>query len=315
MHMQRETASSFVDTFSLFLFLKASLLNCSKTEHALVRAHTATASCVPPTRRLTHRLTMKCGDVHQVMRRKPAHGDAAHGRSKTWRACFCLNVNVFHYLSEHAEDIEWKQLSRAVAPTPQAAEFVVGELREEQTPSDGQWVLGHWVVFRAGTAVVTPLSEYRFSQLCLYGHKKMLWVLTIYARIRSEQAWISTLGGGFASVRNVPKAIEYAVKLFYCACLLHDEDLKVCCSLFALRPFPMLPPSISLPQSKSRLFVGWNMLFLGNKKRARAIFLDEIVDAKNRHDDVVCASPLFFRHTPPSSHTLAHRVSSEATAP
>eukprot|EP00754_Rhynchopus_humris_P038313 Rhum_TRINITY_DN20956_c0_g1::Rhum_TRINITY_DN20956_c0_g1_i1::g.172686::m.172686 len=207
---------------------------------------------------------MKCGDVHQVMRRKPAHGDAAHGRSKTWRACFCLNVNVFHYLSEHAEDIEWQQLSRAVAPTPKAAEFVVGKLRKEQTPSDGQWVLGHWVVFRAGTAVVAPLSEYRFSQVCLYGHKKMLWVLTIYARIRSEQAWISTLGGGFASVRNVPKAIEYAVKLFYCACLLHDEDLK----------------------SKSRLFVGWNMLFLGNKKRARAIFLDEIVDAKNRHDEV-----------------------------
>ena len=116
----------------------------------------------------------------------------------------------------------------------------------------------------AGNLLVYSCSPYQIFRSCLDGTKLFSWACKVRARILSEVAYISTLGGGFASVRNVKKAIEYAVKLFYCACLLSDEDMK----------------------SKSRLFVGYNLMWMGNKQLAKIIFSAEVSHAASNHNEV-----------------------------
>eukprot|EP01063_Lacrimia_lanifica_P027013 TRINITY_DN3730_c0_g2_i6.p2 TRINITY_DN3730_c0_g2~~TRINITY_DN3730_c0_g2_i6.p2 ORF type:complete len:248 (+),score=72.69 TRINITY_DN3730_c0_g2_i6:100-843(+) len=148
----------------------------------------------------------------------------------SWVCCFTCNAQVFHFV----EGLDAAGLERIASASPAreaAPELVLAPLRQAQEASRGEWVRvpgagAAWVVRRGRVALVAPLSSKRLIGLCLYGNKVVGWLLRIRARIMSEQAYISTLGGGFASVRNIPKAVEYAVKLFYCGCLLGDEDLK-----------------------------------------------------------------------------------------
>ncbi|KAJ9454305.1 hypothetical protein DIPPA_20028 [Diplonema papillatum] len=213
----------------------------------------------------------KCswGTVSEVMR-------AINGRSKKcprprWIACFTANVRVFafmRHLLETEEDncnreVAAPSLTRLANSSGRDTEVFSIPLAKPQSDGSFQWVRGRLLIFCHHVALVSP-PDCALTRVCLEGNKLMGWLLRVRARILSEVAYISTLGGGYASVRNIPKAIEYAVKLFHCACLLHDDEMK----------------------SKSRLFVGWSMLWVGNKTYARKIFKAEIEDSIRRDHEV-----------------------------
>ena len=151
-----------------------------------------------------------------------------------WVLCSCRSLPAFNFLvamleereagdRTHAQDVEWD------VAYDEDADLLVGNMHCAPTSGDSVWVCGRWAVpFPEHRLIIVSPAPYHCTDVCMNGHRHMAWLLRVRARILSEQAYISTLGGGFASVRNVPKAIEYAVKLFYCACLLADEDGKVC---------------------------------------------------------------------------------------
>ena len=77
-------------------------------------------------------------------------------------------------------------------------------------------------------------------------------------------AYAQTLGGGWASVRNVKEALRWAVILLHLAELLYDDA--------TIR--------------KCRVFIGYGHLWNGNLVAAKRIFRREQKLALSVHDDV-----------------------------
>jgi len=82
-------------------------------------------------------------------------------------------------------------------------------------------------------------------------------------RLMVRMAYYQTLGGGWASVMNVPKALECAFRLYQIAWELEDAPTLRRC----------------------RLFVGYAHLWNGNFALARKIFLTELERATQQGDD------------------------------
>jgi hypothetical protein len=115
-------------------------------------------------------------------------------------------------------------------------------------------------------------------------------------RILTEMAYVITLGGGWASVRNVQKSVYYAVSLYDLAQEIDDRETM----------------------RKCRVFIGWAHLWAGRNGYAKGIFRREhrvAVIVEDERQESRCEAALYHLEANPEFQRNRNaRLASDAEA-
>eukprot|EP01006_Ploeotia_vitrea_P060049 TRINITY_DN75221_c0_g1_i1.p1 TRINITY_DN75221_c0_g1~~TRINITY_DN75221_c0_g1_i1.p1 ORF type:complete len:499 (-),score=48.72 TRINITY_DN75221_c0_g1_i1:52-1548(-) len=95
--------------------------------------------------------------------------------------------------------------------------------------------------------------------------KKLSWLIKKYAALVEQGYWLASIGGGWASMKNTGKALEYAQKQYAVGSMLQDNFI----------------------QHKCKVYKAYNRMWVGKLDESKAILEQELKEAEALKDPVL----------------------------
>lgn len=187
-------------------------------------------------------------------------------------SALCLNFDVlYHILRIAAEALDSELSSLTFVAIPQSNAAAIMNRKQVEVfgapvnilAIDLPIVARPSIAFGIETEPTAPAASLAFSNSFWFARRLFLNAVREGAA-RHRMALVSSIGGGWASVRNAEGSMKYASELHELACSIGDDSNA----------------------RKARLFLAWSAMYEGDSSKAEAIIASEEQEAKLAGDEV-----------------------------